>query len=265
MKKINCDVFIPVRLNSTRLPKKHLQIIDGKPALLHLIERLKKSSSIRKIIVCTTTSSTDDELIEFLEKEKILYFRGNEHDILQRFLDAANKFETDIIIDVEGDKIYTDPFYVDEIAKKLTDNTNIDFIIGNDSETIFNPSNHFIHGFVPAGLRKSALEKICKLKKTENTETGYREFFLIPGLIKFKFLKINQSKFSDNIRLTLDYYEDLMLAEKIFGELGTHFNIEDVNNLFSKKPELLSITNKITQEWKKNYEKNRVDINLENM
>ena len=146
MKKINCDVFIPVRLNSTRLPKKHLQTINGKPALLHLIERLKKCSSIRKIIVCTTTSSTDDELIEFLEKEKILYFRGNEKDILTRFLDAANKFNTDIIIDVEGDKIYTDPSFVDEISIKLQ-NSDIDFLIGNDSEYDFNSLNHFIYGF----------------------------------------------------------------------------------------------------------------------
>lgn len=260
----NCDVFIPVRLNSSRLPQKHLHLINGKPALLHLIERLQNCKKIRQIIVCTTNHPTDDLLVQFLDKERIKYFRGNEKDILQRFLDTANKFGTDIIIDVEGDKIYTDPFYVDEIAKKLTDDPNVDFVIGNDSKIIFNPANHFIHGFVPAGIRKSALQKICKLKKTNNTETGYREFFLIPGVVKFEYLILNDMKFPENVRLTLDYNEDLELAQKIFTELGTHFNIYDIISLFNKKPELTKITESIIAEWKKNYEKNQTNINLDN-
>ena len=122
MQKINCDIFIPVRLNSSRLPKKHLCLINEKPSLQHLIERLSLCSEIRKIIVCCTTDSTDDELVNFLEKLNVEFFRGNEKDILQRFLDSAKKFETDVIIDVEGDKIYTDPFYVDEIVKNFSQN-----------------------------------------------------------------------------------------------------------------------------------------------
>ena len=260
MKKINCDVFIPVRLNSTRLPKKHLQTINGKPALLHLIERLKKCSSIRKIIVCTTTSSTDDELIEFLEKEKILYFRGNEKDILTRFLDAANKFNTDIIIDVEGDKIYTDPFFVDEISDKLQ-NLDIDFLIGNDSQYSFNPSNHFIHGFVPAGFKKSILEKICNLKLSTNTETGYREFFLNPKISKFKFLVLTDI-YPKNLRLTLDYKEDLEFARKIFSKLKPFFSKDDVLTLVNNEPELMNLTKNIHDSWNKNYENNKVDLRL---
>ena len=62
MNQINCDVFIPVRLDSSRLPKKHLQPLNGKPALQHLLERLTLCKEIRNIIVCCTTNSTDDEL-----------------------------------------------------------------------------------------------------------------------------------------------------------------------------------------------------------
>ena len=260
MEKINCDIFIPVRLNSTRLPKKHLQIIDGKPALLHLIQRLKKCSSIRKIIICTTTSSTDDELIEFLEKEEILYFRGNEKDILTRFLDAANKFNTDIIIDVEGDKIYTDPFFVDEIAIKLQ-NSNIDFLIGNDSENVFNPSNHFIHGFIPAGFTKSILEKICNLKLSTNTETGYREFFLNSKISKFEFLVLTDI-YPKDLRLTLDYQEDLEFAREIFSKLKTFFSKDDVLNLLNNEPKLIDLIKNIHDSWNKNYENNKGDLRL---
>ncbi len=262
MKRImNSDIFIPARLGSSRLPCKHLQYIDGKPAIKHLIERLHECKEIRQIVVCTTNDKSDDLLVEFLEKEHIVYFRGSEKDILKRFLDAANKFDTDIIVDVEGDKIYTDPTYVDEIIFQMK-KYDLDFMIGNDSEVEFNPANHFIHGFIPAGIRKRALENICRLKKSENTETGYREFFLIPGICHYKYIILNNIKFPEQVRLTLDYKEDLELAEKIFHELGTHFSIQDVLNLFHKRPELLKITEKIMEQWKTNYTQNRTDFSL---
>ena len=248
MNQINCDVFIPVRLNSSRLPKKHLQPLNGKPALQHIVERLTICQEIRHIIVCCTTDSTDDELIDFLQKKKIKFFRGNEKDILQRFLDAAKKFDTDIIIDVEGDKIYTDPNYVDKIVNMLK-TCKSDFVIGNSSKTKFDPSNHFIHGIIPAGFKKSALEKICRLKNTNDTGTGYREFFIKSKSVKSEFLVIDTDDFLNKIRLTLDYPEDLQLAEKIFGSLGTSFTTDKLINLFKNRSELISITENINKEW----------------
>ena len=100
---MNADIFIPVRLNSLRLPNKHLKVIGEKPLLQHLIDRLKTAQKIRNVVVCTTTNVSDDPLIQFLENEKISYFRGNEKDILVRFLDAAKRYGTDIIVDVEGE------------------------------------------------------------------------------------------------------------------------------------------------------------------
>ena len=262
MNQINCDIFIPVRLNSSRLPKKHLQPLNGKPALQHIVERLTICQEIRHIIICCTTDSTDDELIDFLQKKKIKFFRGNEKDILQRFLDAAKKFDTDIIIDVEGDKIYTDPNYVDKIANMLK-TCKSDFIIGNDSKTKFDPSNHFIHGIIPAGFKKSALEKICRLKNSDDTGTGYREFFIKSKSIKSEFIVIDTDDFLNKIRLTLDYPEDLQLAKKIFGTLGTSFTTDKLINLFKNSSELISITENINKEWKLNYEKNKTDLTLD--
>ena len=262
MNQINCDIFIPVRLNSSRLPKKHLQPLNGKPALQHIVERLTICQEIRHIIVCCTTDSTDDELIDFLQKKKIKFFRGNEKDILQRFLDAAKKFDTDIIIDVEGDKIYTDPNYVDKIANMLK-TCKSDFVIGNSSKTKFDPSNHFIHGIIPAGFKKSALEKICRLKNTNDTGTGYREFFIKSKSIKSEFIVIDTDDFLNKIRLTLDYPEDLQLAEKIFVSLGTSFTTDKLINLFKNRSELISITENINKEWELNYEKNKTDLTLD--
>jgi|TARA_B110000014_G_C20124282_1_gene597628 spore coat polysaccharide biosynthesis protein SpsF len=253
---LNTDIFLPVRLASQRLPSKHLKIINGQPILLKLIRRLEKSKKIRKIIVCTTTAKSDDPLVDLLEKESILYFRGNEKDIIKRFLDAANFFNTDYIIDVEGDKIYTDPIFVDKVADELEDPT-IDFVIGNDSLEKFNEFNNFIPGFIPAGVKKSALEKLYKIKKTDDSETGYREFFTTMNIFNCKY--IIPKEFRDNpndTRLTLDYEEDLKLANQIFTNLGDNFSYTHVLDLFQKKPELHMITKPLIEKWKEHYKKN---------
>ena len=70
--------------------------INGEPLIKILVKRLQKSELIRNVIVCTTDQKTDDELVEFLEKENILVFRGSEKDIIHRFLKAAEFFQTEI-------------------------------------------------------------------------------------------------------------------------------------------------------------------------
>ena len=119
---MNSDILILARLDNKRLPSKHLQLINDTPMILKLVKRLKMAKKIRKIIVCTTTDQSDDPLVEILEKESILYFRGDVNDIVKRLLDAANYFETDLIVDVEGDKIYTDPLFVDKVVDELQNN-----------------------------------------------------------------------------------------------------------------------------------------------
>lgn len=259
---MNSDIFIPARLNSARLQAKHLKEINGQPVIKHLITRLKSAKKVRNIVVCTTESPSDDPLVEFLENEKVSYFRGSDKDILVRLLHAAKHFETDIIVDVEGDDIYTDPFYVDEIIREM-ENSDFDFVSGNASTQNFGFQQGFPHGLVPAGIKRSALEKICKLKQTDNTETGYKEFFSRTKFFKCKYLFPDSDlKFDKNLRLTLDYQEDFDLAKDVFRELGNNFHYQDILELFKKKPYLLKITEPVIERWQKNYENVVCDFSL---
>jgi spore coat polysaccharide biosynthesis protein SpsF len=258
---MNSDIFVLARLGSSRLEEKHLKLVNGKPAIKLLVDRLKAAKRVRNIVVCTTTHASDDKLADFLQKQGITYFRGNEKDVLARFLDAAKQFQTDVIIDVEGDKIYTDPFYVDKIISIMND-TDADFVIGSHSQR-FDPADHFTHGMIPAGVRVGALEKLCRLKKVSDTETGYKEFFTSQDL--FSKIYVNPEMIPNNIkkiRLTLDYEEDLDLANAIFKELGNDFSLHDVVKLFNKKPELTKLTEPILTKWEANYKKQRTNLSL---
>ncbi len=243
---INCDVFIPVRLDNKRLPGKALKKINNIPIIFYLIKRLRSSSVIRNIVVCTTTKKTDDALVEFLEKEQIQFFRGEEKDILMRFLGAANKFDTDFIINVDGDDIYSDPEYIEKIILEYK-KTNVDYI---DMEK-------FPFGFRSVAFSKKALDKICNLKTTNDTETGYRDFFKKNPSISQHILTYEyENDFTKNLRFTLDYKEDFELAEIIIKKLGNDFHLDDLIKFLKNNSELLKITQGLEEKWWKHYNKN---------
>ena len=250
---MNVDIFIPARLDSTRLPKKHLEKINNIPLIEHLVNRLKKAKKFRKIVVCTTNKSSDDQLVDFLKEKKILYFRGDEKDILKRFLDAAKKFDTELIIDIEGDKLYTEPEFVDKIITEMEKN-DYDFIIGNDSPIVFNPDNHLVHGIIPTGIRVSALEKIYTLENHQNKETGYKEIFInSPNITKKFFLFNSELEVPPHLRLTIDYPEDLAFAKELFNHVKSDYTHQDILKAVKNNPELLKIIENINNKWLKNY------------
>ena len=255
---MNIDVFVLARLGSTRLPKKHFKKIGDKLVIDHLIHRIKKAKKIRKIIVCTTKQKSDDELAEYLKKRNVEVFRGNNKDVIKRIRDAAEYYKTDVIIDVEGDKIYTDPKYIDQIASKFEE-SQVDYVTGNDSSIKFNPS-HGIHGIIPAGFHINAIKKMYKLKKIKNTETGYREIFLRDEFKVEYIIPEYINRFPKEIRLFLDYQEDLDMARKIFEEIGNDFDTNLLLKLLEEKPELIKIIQPVIKLWKENYklEKNNL-------
>ena len=252
---MNCDVFIPIRLSNTRLPQKAMKLVNNKPIILYLIVRLLSAKKIRNIVVCTTTSKSDDPLVKLLENLNVQVFRGSEKDILVRYLDAATKFETDFIVSVDGDDIYTDINYVDKMIT-IYEKNNFDYI----------DMIEFPFGIASVGIKTSALKKICELKQTENTDTGYRLFFTENDIFNVYQLKPKKEIiFPKKLRLTLDYEEDLMLAKEIFVNLGNDFHLEDILELIRKKPELLKITDNLEEKYKEHWGKNLADTSIKNM
>lgn len=253
---MNIDIFIPVRLASVRLPKKHLEKINDIPIIEHLVNRLKTCKNFRKIIICTTNDPTDDVLVDFLQEKKISFFRGDKKNILKRFSDAANEFDTDIIIDIEGDKLFTEPSFVDEIILEMKNN-DYDFIIGTNSSSIFDPNDHFVHGIIPSGIRVSCLEKISFLSDSKNMETGYKELFINNSKIKKNFFVLNTTdlQIPENLRLTIDYPEDLDFAKQLFKKLKRNFTYSDILNVLENNPQLIKTIDNLHEKWIMNYKK----------
>ena len=110
----NINIIIEARLNSSRLPKKHLLLVREEPIIQFLIKRLKNVTTCNKIILATTNTKLDDPLVDLAIKNKIDYFRGDEENVMLRVLNAANFFSTDIIVGITADCPLVDPKIIDE-------------------------------------------------------------------------------------------------------------------------------------------------------
>lgn len=94
---------IEARMTSSRLPGKVLMKVKKKTFLEYLIERLKKVKELNEIILCTTKNKTDDVLIEKSKELNISFFRGSEHNVLDRVVSAVKKFKADVVVQITAD------------------------------------------------------------------------------------------------------------------------------------------------------------------
>lgn len=120
-------IVIQARLNSTRLPRKILLPIKQEPVLLFLLNRIQQSVDL-PIIVATSTSADDDELCYLLEEKGIHYFRGSEQNVLERFIDAAEKLQLTDIIRVCSDNPFLDLSYLHKLVNSWKEDVAADYI-----------------------------------------------------------------------------------------------------------------------------------------
>lgn len=87
--------IIQARLTSTRFPRKITEPIEGIPVLEHLVNRCRLSRYIDRVIIAAPHSP------EVCLNETI--FIGSEHDVLDRYYQAAKEHKLDVIVRVTSD------------------------------------------------------------------------------------------------------------------------------------------------------------------
>tara|TARA_B110000003_G_C16587460_1_gene510429 strand:+ start:483 stop:926 length:444 start_codon:yes stop_codon:yes gene_type:complete len=113
------DTIIQARMNSNRLPNKVLLNYKNLTPLSILIERLKRSKHLNKIIIATTEKKSDNKIVKFCKKNKIFFFRGDENNVLKRYYLAAKKFKVKRIIRITSDCPLIDYRILDNMIKNF--------------------------------------------------------------------------------------------------------------------------------------------------
>ena len=233
---------VQARMGSTRLPRKVLKTIVGMPMLWHIIQRLKRSKLIDKIVIVTSIKKRDIPILKFAKNNGVDSYAGSEEDLVDRHFQAAKKFKADILVRITADCPLVDPEIVDKVIQFFLDG-NFDYV------------SNIIERTYPDGLdvevfSYSSLEKIWKEAKTPRE----REFFTVymrdhPEI--FQIGGIKQGEDISYMQWTVDTEKDLKFAREIYKRLykkNKIFYMKDILSLLKKHPELTEINKGIARE-----------------
>ena len=105
---------IPARLASTRLPRKILREIVGKPMLAWVYEAARKSSALNEVIVATDSN----EIMDVCRKNgwTARMTSPNCRSGTERVYEVACAVEADVYVNVQGDEPLTRPEHMDQLV-----------------------------------------------------------------------------------------------------------------------------------------------------
>jgi len=229
--------IIQARMSSSRLAGKVLLPLAGEPVLFHIFNRLDNCNNLDQIIVATSKEDDDDKIIDFCEQAKREYFRGSLNDVLDRYYEAAKRYNASHIVRITADCPLIDPSIVDSIVSNIL---HCDFAA--------------LSGPFPDGLDCQAFTfellehtwKNAKLNSEREHVCSFMEKSIkdINAQLVFKFQEFSE------FRLTLDQQEDYRLLQKIYSKFyqeGQIINIKDVFSYLSENPEIQLINSWITR------------------
>jgi spore coat polysaccharide biosynthesis protein SpsF len=240
--------IIQARMSSSRLPRKVLRKIDGKPMLHYVIKQVKGSKLLEGIIIATTTEKEDDVIAQFCKNNKIKVFRGSKHDLLDRYYQCAKKYHCDPVVRITSDCPLVDPEIIDKVLSKFLNGSydyisnNLDKINGKWDNSMCN----FPQGMTVEVSTFAALEKAWKeAKKPSEREHVFPYIQFNPKL--FKVSRIKFKKDLSYIRCTVDRMNDLVFVRQIYKRLpkARYITITDIVNIVKKEPNLVKINNEI--------------------
>ena len=110
-------VIIPARLGSSRLPRKVILDICGKPMVQHVYEAAKKAKNIDEVYIATDSKEVEDICKTFTSN---IIMTSDKHESgTDRLAEAVQKIDAQNVINVQGDEPLIDPNLIDDLALAL--------------------------------------------------------------------------------------------------------------------------------------------------
>jgi spore coat polysaccharide biosynthesis protein SpsF len=238
---VRAAIFLSVRDKATRLPGKVMRPIHGKPAIVHLIDRLQSARAADRLVMTTSVYPGDDGLAALAAANGIECFRGSEEDKLVRYLDAATALGIDFCVVVDGDDLFADPAVIDQIVRAWRADGG-DFLV-------VAPLPLGATGF---GVRVEALRRVVALKAERDTEV-WGGYFTDTALFDCRRLPpADPALARPELRMTLDYAEDLAFFTAVFDALyrpGSPFTLLQVIDLLNRRPDIVALNREVQARY----------------
>jgi spore coat polysaccharide biosynthesis protein SpsF len=232
--------IIQARMGSSRLPGKVLERFDGETALGHCVARALVSSAIDAIVVATTELPADDAIAALCTDRGWTLFRGNEHDVLDRYYHAARAANADTVVRLTADCPLMDPTVLTALVERFVEDRA-------DYASTSYPRRTFPLGISAEVMTRAALEWAWR----DDDDPAWREHvtpFIYRHPERFRLSGFGCEADYTQYRWTLDTPEDAQVIRAIFDHFhGRAFGWRDVLAAAEAHPEWQAINAGIEQ------------------
>ena len=225
-------------MTSTRLPGKTLKLINGKPALEIMVNRVRQAKLVNKIIIATTTNCEDDAIVEWCKMNNVNYFRGSENNDYERVLKAHQKFNTDIIVELTGDCILITAELVDYAIQLYLDN-DYDYISVSD------PASMSAQVYSLKTLKSVKYDRELEYLDKEHVTT----YLYTSGKYKTLLTKMYEDLDCPEVSFPLDTKQDLEIIDRICKNFDNFsFSFKEIVEFLKKNPNIAKINKNIRRK-----------------
>ena len=220
--------IIQARVSSTRLPRKVLLPILGRPLLLHVVDRVRASRVCDAVVVATSTHSSDKAIATLCCEEAIPCFRGSLDDVLRRYRDSAEAHSTDAVVRITADCPFLDPAVVAKVVTAFRE---------GDADYCSNT----LHPTYPDGLDTEVFTMEALRRTDEEAHLPSEREHVTPYITyhpdRFRLRSVESSESHAGLRWTVDEPQDLAFIQAVAEHLGRFpLGMDELLALLRKHP-----------------------------
>lgn len=240
---MNIVGIVQARMGSSRLPGKVLQDVMGEPLLVRTVERVACTQTLNKVVIATTVQQNDAAIVKLCQERDWGYFCGSEHDVLDRYYQAAKMYAADVVVRITSDCPLMDPAVVDLVVETfLAQQPLVDYA-----------ANTLMPRTFPRGLDTEVFNfEVLERAWREDDNPAWREH-VTPYIYRhpelFHLYSVISPEDYSYMRWTVDTAEDLAFVRQIYAHFGeAHFSWQDTLTALQKHPEWLEINRDVLQK-----------------
>ncbi len=196
--------ILQARTGSTRLPNKALLPMGGRPMLYYSVAALRLSAAVDRIVLAIPDRKGDDPLAELAREWGIDCFRGDENDVLARFVGAAAAFPDRVYFRATGDNPLPDPGNPGRTLIEL-EKTGAEYACETGM-----PLGTVVEAFTAAALERCGGKAMAPANR-EHVTLYMKE----SGAFRCRFFPAPPPFFHPDWRLTVDTPEDYVRVRRI--------------------------------------------------
>jgi spore coat polysaccharide biosynthesis protein SpsF len=233
--------IIQARMGSTRLPGKVLKDLAGETVLARVVARVRRCRQIGQVVIATTREPEDEAIVDECRRLSVRVFRGEVHDVLDRYYQAAKEEKADAIVRITSDCPLIEP--------EITDATIRGFF---DSRPDY--ASNVLERTYPRGLDTEIMTWDALTRSWRGARQPHQREHVTPYIYEnagqFTLLSIKGDIDYSSHRWTLDQPEDLAFLRAVYERMGDDggFSWRDVLALLEREPGLIELNRHVSQK-----------------